>query len=69
MSLDSFGRANSGSVVQRSQKLRTVTSLARTVPSRSRAFSRARFASVLVANVPGPPTTFETLRFFPVAGS
>ncbi len=54
---------------QRSQKLRMVTSLARTAPNRSRAFSRARFASALVANVLGPPTTFETLRFFPVARS
>jgi hypothetical protein len=67
MFVESFGRENSGSVVQRSQKSRTVTAATRTLPNRSRAFSRARLASVLVANVPGPPRTRETLTLCPNA--
>jgi hypothetical protein len=62
MFVDSLGRANNGSVVQRSQKSRTVMSLARPSPKRSRPLSRARLASVFVANVPGPPRMPETLR-------
>gem|GEM_PF-6400669 len=69
MSLDSFGLANNGSVVQRSQNPRTVTSRAWAYPRRSLAFRRACLASVFVANVPGPPSTPDTLTFFPVAGS
>lgn len=33
MFVESFGRANSGSVVQRSQKSRTVTAATRTLPN------------------------------------
>jgi hypothetical protein len=69
MSLDSFGLANSGSLVQRSQNPRTVTSRARAFPRRSLALKRACLASVFVAYVPGPPSTPDTLTFFPVAGS
>lgn len=61
MSLERFGRANSGSVIHRSQKPRTLTRRSRITPSRSRACSRARLASLLVWKVPGPPSTRETL--------
>ena len=56
ISLDSFGRANSGSVVQRSQNPQHGHVSRMAVPIRSRALSRARLASALVANVPGPPS-------------
>jgi hypothetical protein len=63
MLVDPFGLANSGSVVQRSQKAASVTGFARSSPRRARASSRARFASALVANVPDAPSTRETLTF------
>ena len=64
-----LGRANNGSVVQRSQNSRTVVSRGSRLSICSRAFSLARFASAFVLNVPAPPSTRDTLMFLLLAGS
>jgi hypothetical protein len=69
MLVDSLGRANSASVLQRSQNSRTVVLRGSTFSIRSRAFSLARFASAFVLKVPAPPSTRDTLMFLLLAES